>query len=114
METKKIVVIIVIKIFSKVSVVNSQFLPFFNTLNWCVFVNNFLKNIEEWIKHIVAILTLVHSTPFGKGKISARFRAWEKSKFLIVIMLSLSDFNKRFDSKITRKLSELKGVFVTL
>ena len=39
----------------------------------------------------------------------------EKSrKFLIVIMLSLSDFNERFDSKITRKWSELKGVVVTL
>ena len=54
-----------------------NFLPFFNSLNWWVFFNNFLKNIDEWIKHIVAILTLVHSTPFGEGKISVKFKAWE-------------------------------------
>ena len=35
-------------------------------------------------------------------------------KFFVVIRLSLSDFNERFDSKMTRKWSELKGVIVTL
>ena len=63
------------------------------------------------------------SLPFSDWYIlyhSARARSLlnlerEKSrKFLIVIMLSLSDFKERFDLKITRKWSELKGVVVTL
>ena len=70
--------------------------------------------MNESYEHIVAILTLVHSKPFGEGKISVILERKKSRKFLIVIMLSHSDFNETFDSKITRKWSDLKGVVVTL
>ena len=83
---------------------------FFYRLNRFVFFNNYLKKIDEWTKHIVTILNFVLFPLFCKVKISINFKDWEK---LLVVVLSLSDFTERFDLKITRKWSELKGVVVT-
>ena len=100
-------------------------------------VNQGLEFLETSPPFLTLWIGACFSTIFSKismneSKISLPFSHWyilnhsararsllnlerEKNrKLLIVIMLSLSDFNGRFDSKITREWSELKGVVVIL